>query len=134
VGVVGPCYTRVTEMFVCVPMSAALGEDGSMSGQLTQEELEQLEAELLPRREALWVIGPLPAGTPGGDAARASADRGRRDPPGRIARIERGTNLAGRGHGQLAASRLNVAAAGQPDGRLQGCAVEHVLERRNRLP
>jgi hypothetical protein len=37
--------------------------------ELTQEELEQLEAELLPRREALSVIGPLPAGTPGSDAA-----------------------------------------------------------------
>jgi len=37
--------------------------------ELTQEELEQLEGELLPRREALSVIGPLPAGTPGSDAA-----------------------------------------------------------------
>jgi hypothetical protein len=37
--------------------------------ELTQEELEQLEGELLPRREALSVIGPLPAGSPGSDAA-----------------------------------------------------------------
>lgn len=37
--------------------------------QLTQEELEELNAELLPRREALSVIGPLPAGAPGSDVA-----------------------------------------------------------------
>jgi hypothetical protein len=37
--------------------------------ELTQEEMAQLEGELLPRREALTVIGPLPAGTPGADAA-----------------------------------------------------------------
>jgi hypothetical protein len=36
--------------------------------ELTQEELEQQEAELLPKREALSVIGPLPA-APGTDAA-----------------------------------------------------------------
>jgi hypothetical protein len=36
--------------------------------ELTQEELEQLDAELLPKREALSVIGPLPA-APGSDAA-----------------------------------------------------------------
>ena len=29
---------------------------------LTQEELEALDAEALPRREAMSVIGPLPAG------------------------------------------------------------------------
>jgi hypothetical protein len=29
--------------------------------ELTQEELEQLEAEALPKREVLSVIGPLPA-------------------------------------------------------------------------
>jgi hypothetical protein len=40
-----------------------------MSDELTQEELEELEAELLPRREALSVIGPLPAAAPGSDAA-----------------------------------------------------------------
>jgi hypothetical protein len=37
--------------------------------ELTQEELEQQEAELLPRREALSVIGPMP-GAPGTDAAQ----------------------------------------------------------------
>jgi hypothetical protein len=36
--------------------------------ELSPEELEQQQAELLPRREALSVIGPLP-GTPGSDAA-----------------------------------------------------------------
>ena len=30
--------------------------------ELTQEELEALDAEALPRREAMSVIGPLPAG------------------------------------------------------------------------
>ena len=39
-----------------------------MADQLTQQELEELDAELLPRREALSVIGPLPA-APGSDAA-----------------------------------------------------------------
>ena len=37
--------------------------------ELTREELEQLEGELLPRREALSVIGPVP-GAPGTDAAQ----------------------------------------------------------------
>ena len=36
--------------------------------ELTQEELEGLNAEELPSREALSVIGPLP-GNPGSDAA-----------------------------------------------------------------
>ena len=40
-----------------------------MSDELTQQELEELEGELLPRRAALSVIGPLPAGAPGSDAA-----------------------------------------------------------------
>ena len=40
-----------------------------MPDELSQEELDQLEGELLPRREALSVIGPLPAGAPGADAA-----------------------------------------------------------------
>ena len=40
-----------------------------MADELTQEELEELEGELLPKREALSVIGPLPAGAPGSDAA-----------------------------------------------------------------
>jgi hypothetical protein len=40
-----------------------------MPEQMTQEELDELAGELLPRREALSVIGPLPAGTPGADAA-----------------------------------------------------------------
>jgi len=40
-----------------------------MPEELTQQELEELAAELLPRREALTVIGPLPAGAPGSDAA-----------------------------------------------------------------
>ena len=40
-----------------------------MAEKLTQEELEALNAELLPRREALSVIGPLPAGAPGSDVA-----------------------------------------------------------------
>ena len=40
-----------------------------MPDELTQEELEQVDAELLPRREALSVIGPLPAAAPGSDAA-----------------------------------------------------------------
>jgi hypothetical protein len=39
-----------------------------MADELTQEELEELNADLLPRREALSVIGPLPA-APGSDAA-----------------------------------------------------------------
>ena len=37
--------------------------------ELTQQELDALGAELLPRREALSVIGPLPAAAPGSDAA-----------------------------------------------------------------
>jgi hypothetical protein len=40
-----------------------------MPDELTQEELAALDAELLPRREALSVIGPLPAGAPGTDVA-----------------------------------------------------------------
>jgi hypothetical protein len=40
-----------------------------MADELTQKELEELDAELLPRREALSVIGPLPAGASGSDAA-----------------------------------------------------------------
>jgi hypothetical protein len=40
-----------------------------MPDELTQEELEALSGELLPRREALSVIGPLPSATPGSDAA-----------------------------------------------------------------
>jgi hypothetical protein len=40
-----------------------------MADELTQKELEELDAELLPRREALSVIGPLPTGAPGSDAA-----------------------------------------------------------------
>jgi hypothetical protein len=36
--------------------------------ELTQEELEALDGEELPTREALSVIGPLP-GNPGSDAA-----------------------------------------------------------------
>jgi hypothetical protein len=40
-----------------------------MPEELTQQELEELDAELLPRREALSVIGPLPAAAPGSDAA-----------------------------------------------------------------
>jgi hypothetical protein len=41
----------------------------NMADELTKEELEALDAELLPRREALSVIGPLPAAAPGTDAA-----------------------------------------------------------------
>ena len=40
-----------------------------MPDELTQQELDELNAELLPRREALSVIGPLPAAAPGSDAA-----------------------------------------------------------------
>jgi hypothetical protein len=40
-----------------------------MADELTKEELEALDAELLPRREALSVIGPLPSAAPGDDAA-----------------------------------------------------------------
>jgi hypothetical protein len=40
-----------------------------MPEELTQQELDELAAELLPRREALSVIGPLPAAAPGSDAA-----------------------------------------------------------------
>ena len=40
-----------------------------MADELTQQELEELNAELLPRREALSVIGPLPSAAPGSDAA-----------------------------------------------------------------
>jgi hypothetical protein len=40
-----------------------------MADELTKEELEALDAELLPRREALSVIGPLPSAAPGADAA-----------------------------------------------------------------
>jgi hypothetical protein len=40
-----------------------------MADELTQQELEELNAELLPKREALSVIGPLPAAAPGSDAA-----------------------------------------------------------------
>jgi hypothetical protein len=39
-----------------------------MADELTQEELEELNAELLPRREALSVIGPSGCCT-GSDAA-----------------------------------------------------------------
>jgi hypothetical protein len=39
-----------------------------MADELTREELEELNGELLPRREALSVIGPLPA-APGSDVA-----------------------------------------------------------------
>jgi hypothetical protein len=42
--------------------------DERNENELSQEELEHLEVELLPKREALSVIGPLPA-TPGSDAA-----------------------------------------------------------------
>ena len=45
------------------------GYKRKMADELTKEELEELEGELLPRREALSVIGPLPAGAPGSDAA-----------------------------------------------------------------
>jgi hypothetical protein len=40
-----------------------------MTDELTKEELEELDGELLPRREALSVIGPLPAAAPGSDVA-----------------------------------------------------------------
>jgi hypothetical protein len=40
-----------------------------MPDELTQKELDELDAELLPRREALSVIGPLPAAAPGSDVA-----------------------------------------------------------------
>ena len=40
-----------------------------MTDELTQQELEELEGELLPKREALSVIGPLPSAAPGADAA-----------------------------------------------------------------
>ena len=40
-----------------------------MADELTKEELEALDAKLLPRREALSVIGPLPSAAPGADAA-----------------------------------------------------------------
>ena len=40
---------------------------------LTPEELEKLEADLLPNREALSVIGPLPP-APGIDAASDIAE------------------------------------------------------------
>ena len=40
-----------------------------MADELTQQELEELDGELLPRREALSVIGPLPAAAPGSDVA-----------------------------------------------------------------
>jgi hypothetical protein len=40
-----------------------------MTDELTQEELEEFEGELLPKREALSVIGPLPSAAPGADAA-----------------------------------------------------------------
>ena len=46
-----------------------MGKTRVMSDELTQAELEQLEGELLPRREALSVIGPLPAAATGSDAA-----------------------------------------------------------------
>jgi len=46
-----------------------------MSDALTRKELEELEAELLPRREALSVIGPLPAAAPGSDAAATDLAR-----------------------------------------------------------
>jgi hypothetical protein len=39
-----------------------------MTDELTHEELEELDAELLPKREALSVIGPLPSAAPGADA------------------------------------------------------------------
>jgi hypothetical protein len=42
--------------------------DKRTKDELTQEELDELGAELLPRREALSVIGPPPA-APGADAA-----------------------------------------------------------------
>ena len=47
---------------------------------LTPEELDELEAELLPNREALSVIGPLPA-TPGTDGASDLAEIADADEP-----------------------------------------------------
>jgi len=47
---------------------------------LTPEELEQLEGELLPKREALSVIGPLPA-EPGTDAAELAEIADAEKPP-----------------------------------------------------
>jgi len=46
--------------------------------ELSQEELEHLEAELLPKREALSVIGPLPATPRFGCGDGPAKDRGRR--------------------------------------------------------
>jgi hypothetical protein len=40
-----------------------------MADELTQKELEELDAELLPRREALSMTWALPAAAPGRDAA-----------------------------------------------------------------
>jgi hypothetical protein len=48
--------------------------------ELTPEELEQLEGELLPKREALSVIGPLPA-EPGTDAADLAEVADTDEPP-----------------------------------------------------
>jgi hypothetical protein len=45
-----------------------MGKEHEKVEELTQEELEALDAEELPNREALSVIGPLP-GNPGSDAA-----------------------------------------------------------------
>jgi hypothetical protein len=45
-----------------------MGKGRQQYEELTQEELDAIEAEELPNREALSVIGPLP-GNPGTDAA-----------------------------------------------------------------
>jgi hypothetical protein len=45
-----------------------MGKGRQQYEELTQEELDAIEAEELPNRKALSVIGPLP-GNPGTDAA-----------------------------------------------------------------
>jgi hypothetical protein len=65
--VVGPEYARVPHTWATLRSRTRVYE--ALLDELTQQDLEELDAELLPRREALSVIGPLPAAAPGSDAA-----------------------------------------------------------------
>jgi hypothetical protein len=67
-----------------------------MPDELTQQGLEELDAELLPRREALSVIGPLLAAAAGSDAATDLPQMAEEEMP----------TLAGRPDGHLTAGTL----------------------------
>ena len=81
-----------------------------MADELTQEELEGLEGELLPKREALSVIGPLPAGAPGTDVATGRDSRRSLD-------LGRGHRGGSRDRRKLPAGCPDVTPPCQPDRR-----------------